>query len=81
MKYVLWIALIVVLVWLLRPRNRPRSSNSQARTSSSAPREQTPEAMVSCSHCGLHVPASEALRSVSGALYCSNEHRKLHDER
>lgn len=32
--------------------------------------------MVSCSHCGLHIPQSEAVSSEQ-LYYCCNEHSKL----
>jgi uncharacterized protein len=35
------------------------------------------EAMVQCAHCGIHFPVSEAVTHASGALYCSEEHRRL----
>ena len=35
------------------------------------------ETMVQCAHCGIHFPASEAVTHASGALYCSEEHRRL----
>ena len=31
--------------------------------------------MVSCDHCGVHVPESEAIRN-NDKLYCCEEHRK-----
>jgi len=34
------------------------------------------EAMVSCSHCGLNVPRSEALAE-GDRWYCSDAHRRL----
>lgn len=80
MKYLLWIALIVALVWLLRPRRKLKSGDPHAGVKSDSASQPVSEAMVSCRHCGVHIPASEALTSVSGALVCSNEHRKLHDE-
>ncbi|MQR02192.1 PP0621 family protein [Glaciimonas soli] len=35
------------------------------------------ETMVACAHCGLHFPASEAVTDHSGAIFCSEEHRRL----
>ena len=32
------------------------------------------EAMVKCAHCGVHVPASEAIHA-HGQSYCSERHR------
>jgi len=40
------------------------------------PRATSAQAMVSCAHCGLHVPQSDAL-AVDGRYFCSDEHRRL----
>jgi uncharacterized protein len=34
------------------------------------------EDMVQCAHCGVHLPASEALKS-GDELFCSDDHRRL----
>jgi hypothetical protein len=34
--------------------------------------------MVSCSHCGIHVPLSEAVHVNSGSFFCSTEHQRQH---
>ena len=36
-----------------------------------------PEPIVQCAHCGVHLPASEAVRS-GDAAYCSATHRDAH---
>jgi uncharacterized protein len=33
------------------------------------------QTMVGCSHCGLHLPRSEAVADAQGRLYCSDVHR------
>lgn len=43
------------------------------------PRGNVPERMVSCAHCGLHVPASESVTS-GGRYYCCEEHRSLDND-
>jgi len=42
-------------------------------------RPRAPEAqpMVSCAHCGLHLPRPDALEGEGGRHYCSAEHRRL----
>lgn len=47
---------------------------SPGRESEPGPKE--PERMVSCAHCGVHLPESEALER-EGRRYCSEEHRRL----
>ena len=65
---VLRLALLVLLVWI---------GYKLARKFITPPAAQNPkqqfEAMVSCSHCGLHLPQSEALQK-DGRHYCSQAH-------
>ena len=35
------------------------------------------EQMVTCAHCGLHLPASDAVASKDQLHYCCSEHRRL----
>jgi uncharacterized protein len=35
-----------------------------------------PQAMVRCAHCGLHLPASDAIAGSDDAAYCSAAHRQ-----
>jgi uncharacterized protein len=37
------------------------------------------EPMISCAHCGLNVPRSEAV-AADGRWYCSESHRRLESE-
>jgi uncharacterized protein len=32
--------------------------------------------MVRCAHCGLHMPAADAIAGPGGAVYCSVAHRQ-----
>ena len=56
-----------------------RPPRSQGRGPSQAGRRPgalaKPEAMIDCSRCGVHLPASEALRDAAGRPYCCAEHR------
>ncbi|MDR2240250.1 MAG: hypothetical protein LBE33_07405 [Zoogloeaceae bacterium] len=36
----------------------------------------SPERMVACAHCGVHLPESEAIEGEDGQ-FCSEEHRRL----
>jgi uncharacterized protein len=66
-RLLLWVALGVVAWLMLRPRARavpPRALE----------RDAAPEAMVDCAACGLHFPASEAIRDGT-RLYCCTAHR------
>ena len=55
-------------------------SNEQtaAKTSAQTAAAELVEKMVSCSHCGIHVPLSEAVQSNSGSFFCSIEHQRQH---
>jgi uncharacterized protein len=70
MKYLLLIAVVFVVLWAMRRAALPPPP--------SPPRQPSPpklEAMVRCSHCGLHLPRSEALLDTEGKPYCSVQHR------
>ncbi|MGV3743130.1 MAG: PP0621 family protein [Burkholderiaceae bacterium] len=36
------------------------------------------ETMVCCRECGAYFPVSEAISGPSGAVFCSDEHRRRH---
>ncbi|VTU15876.1 PP0621 family protein [Variovorax sp. RA8] len=78
MKYLLVLAIILVAVWLWR---KARREELQSRTPPPppppAPRSiGPPQAMLRCAHCGLHLPASDAVRGADGTAYCSAAHRR-----
>ncbi len=73
MRILFWIALIVLVVMavrskakgMLRPQQPPKP-----------PAEPDAETMACCAHCGIHFPASEAVRA-DGVDYCSPAHVRL----
>jgi uncharacterized protein len=71
-RLLLWVVLGFVAWWMLRPARRgaPRPGASPARPAKGG----APEAMVDCAHCGLHFPASEAVRD-GARVYCCSAHR------
>lgn len=72
MKYLLILLVILAVVWLMRRGSAPRHGrNEQARPKDA--RHAQP--MVECAHCGVHLPASEAVIGVEGRTYCSEAHR------
>ncbi|KWT74944.1 MULTISPECIES: PP0621 family protein [unclassified Variovorax] len=80
MKYLLVLAIILVAVWLWR---KARREELQSRTppppSAPAPEPGSigpPQAMLRCAHCGLHLPAPDAVRGADGTAYCSAAHRR-----
>jgi len=90
-KFLLW-ALVLYLVWrwyqssqnkLKRDAssesdNAFQSPQSNAKTSAQTSATEQVEKMVSCSHCGIHVPLSEAVQSNSSSFFCSIEHQRQH---
>lgn len=78
MKMLLWAAvLLIVVLWLFRSKNVSAGPNAAA-SARRASEVQGAEQIVQCIHCGVHIPASEAVLSPSGAVFCSQEHRLRH---
>lgn len=86
-KVLVWvgIALAVWLVWRFVVLSQRRSGRAaQAGDDAAAPKAgdagrdpqagPTPELMMQCAVCGLHLPGSEA-RFAKGRVYCSDAHR------
>lgn len=76
LKLLVVLLVVGVGVWSLVSRLRgPRAD----RPASGRPADQAgaaPVQMVECAHCGLHLPAADALAEGS-RLYCSDAHRRL----
>jgi uncharacterized protein len=76
MKFLIWgVVLALVILWLMRPKAL-RSPGKQARPAADAP-----EAMLQCAECHTYFPASEALSAANGAVFCCDQHRRLHASR
>ena len=73
MKYLLLLAVIFGMVWWIKLSRRP-SNHDQPSASSHSPQN-----MVQCAYCGLHLPDNEAVVS-RNANYCSEAHRALADK-
>ncbi len=74
MKYLLLLAVIVLVLWAMRRASLPPPPPPPP----PPPRPPVPpqlEAMVRCSHCGLHLPSSEAVLGLDGQPYCCPMHR------
>ena len=70
MKFVLVVVVVAVLLWLMFGRNRRAAA---VKRKEGAP--QAPLAMLACSHCGVHLPQSDALFDSAGRAYCGEAHR------
>lgn len=78
MKLLLWAALIACVIWVLRSKSSAAHAGSATRATRSVIKG---ESMVACTYCGLHFPSSEAITDASGAVFCGDEHRRLHASR
>ncbi len=79
MKYLLLLALALVVLWVLRQAGqRRRGPPGEAAKPDAAARPATPAEpapMVECVRCGLVLPRSEAVTGRGGAGYCCEAHR------
>lgn len=72
MKFLLFLAIVLLVVWLWRSGRRSEERSDQA----APPTPTGPQEMVRCAHCGVHLPHGDAVVGRIG-LYCSPEHRQL----
>jgi uncharacterized protein len=75
MKYLLLLVVIAIGLWMLNKRLRgPASRPSPPGRGPAKPA--APAAMLECAHCGLHLPAADAVRE-GEHVYCGEAHRRL----
>jgi len=69
MKYLILVALVFVVLWLVRSARRvpPPERRADARGAS-------PHPMVTCAQCGVHLPQHDALPG-RGGVFCGEAHR------
>ena len=81
MKYLLVLVVVLVVAWVLTGRRRgagdrpPGAGAAAARKGKKASPQDKPLEMVTCTHCGLHLPQTESVRNAQGELFCSDAHR------
>jgi len=80
-KILIWIAVGAAawLAWKLYQTSQRRIAQSQRpATDSDKPAQPgpqaSPERMVACAHCGVHLPASESVNDPAGRAFCSVAH-------
>lgn len=71
LKFLLLIAVVFVVLWAMRRAALPPPPPVPPR------RHKPPqlESIVRCTHCGLHLPRSEAVLDEQGRVFCSVPHR------
>jgi len=72
MKYLLVFAVVLIGIYLWR-QGRREEMQAKPRPPKAIP---APQDMVRCAHCGMHLPAADAITGARGALYCSDAHKK-----
>ncbi|HRH06612.1 MAG TPA: PP0621 family protein [Burkholderiaceae bacterium] len=81
MKFLVVFAVILLGVWLWRNNRKEMLQGRNDEMMQAKTRTPPKQQMVSCAHCGVHLPQSEALPSPDGLggapWFCSAEHRKL----
>ena len=71
MKIVIFLIAVVVLLWLLRGTTTRRRSHRASPPS--------PQPMIACAYCGVHLPRDEALPG-RGGVFCGDAHRAAFEE-
>ncbi len=76
MKYLLVFFVVFFAIWLWRKNRRDDMRERAVPPRKPAPPAVgAPQAMLRCAHCGLHLPASDAVQGTHG-MYCSAAHRQ-----
>lgn len=68
MKYLVLLLIVLAVVGWLRLQRRASSSRA-------AP---SPQDMLPCAHCGVHLPRGEAVTGDKG-MYCCADHLRQHE--
>jgi len=72
MKFLFWAIVIAFVYWAWRRSRGARPAKPKT--------EATPQDMVACAHCGIHLPHNEAVTGTLGQ-YCSTAHRNAAGDR
>ncbi|MGZ5195398.1 MAG: PP0621 family protein [Ramlibacter sp.] len=73
MKYLIVIAVVLLVLWSVRGNRRGAGAQASAAKPGNAA---LPQDMVQCPVCSVHLPRSDALPGPGGQLYCCAEHRQ-----
>jgi uncharacterized protein len=72
MKFLLILIVILAVIWLMRRGSASRHGRKRQARPNGASQVRP---MVECAHCGVHLPADEAVIGSEGRTYCSEAHR------
>lgn len=75
MKYLFLLLAALVVIWAIKRGRIGQPTDSKKNTPPA-----TPSNMVTCAHCGIHLPQEEAVTGERG-VYCSTEHRSAAQDR
>lgn len=73
MKYLLLIAIVLLVLWLWRGNREDERGEQSAERRPPPPGR--PQDMIECPVCHVHLPRSDALPGPDGQFYCCVEHR------
>lgn len=76
MKFLIFLVLVGALLWLLKGTRR-RVEPPPAARPPQAPA--SPQSMVQCAQCGMHLPQGEALPG-RGGVFCGEPHRSAYEQ-
>jgi uncharacterized protein len=73
-KWLFWGVLALVGFWVWKIHEGKKKRQAERRDDPATPPPETAVALVlSCAHCGLHIPKEEALEK-NGEWFCSRQH-------
>lgn len=75
MKYLFLLVVVLVVIWAIKRSRVGHPTEPKKNTPPLAPSN-----MVTCAHCGIHLPQEEAVTGEKG-VYCSTEHRTAAQDR
>jgi len=75
MKILLFVVCALVLLWLLRRSASGRPPPPPPR----GPAAGSPQPMLACAQCGVHLPRDEALPG-RGGVFCGEAHRSAYEQ-
>lgn len=78
MKYLLLLlVLVIAYAWWRNTRIEDKRNRAAPPSPSPPPAPGSPNEMVQCPVCSVHLPRGDAVRGADGRLFCSQEHQRL----